>query len=299
MRIGFIGAGKVGFTLGKYFSVHGEGVAGYYSRSISSAAEAAQFTKTKAFPSMEELADVCDVLFLTVPDSGITAIYNQLSHDPSLIKGKMICHCSGAMTAEDAFPGIREKGALGYSVHPLFAVSDKFHAYEELTDVFFALEGDEERLEEMRQMLAGMGLHVQIIDPAGKIRYHCAASIASNLVVALMQESVNLLVSCGFSGQNALKALAPLAEGNMHHIVTDGPVRSLTGPVERGDAGTVRKHINCLQTEEEREIYCLLSERLADIAQRKHPERSYDEVRKAMERKGKKGTPEEGRGKDQ
>lgn len=280
INIGFIGAGKVGCTLGKYFSVHGIGVAGYYSRSIESAAEAAQFTHSRSFENIEDLVRASDVLFLTVPDGQIVSEYEKICRYP--VEGKKICHCSGAMTAGDAFAGIRSKGAFGYSVHPLFAVSDKFHAYEELEDVFFALEGDEEELPQMQEMLAEAGLHVQIIDPSGKIRYHCAASIASNLVVALVQESIELMQSCGFSEENALRALRGLIVGNINHIAQDGPVQSLTGPVERGDAETVRKHMGCLPTESEKEIYRLLSAKLTDIAQRKHPDRAFDAVREVL-----------------
>lgn len=63
MRIGFIGAGKVGFTLGKYFAVNGLDVAGYYSRNYKSAEEAAAFTCSEAFDSITQLAGICDIIF--------------------------------------------------------------------------------------------------------------------------------------------------------------------------------------------------------------------------------------------
>ena len=78
MKTGFIGAGKVGFTLGKFFCSKGSTdctessnsikVTGYYSRNTQSAEEAAKFTGTKAFTDMGALIEASDVLFLTVPD---------------------------------------------------------------------------------------------------------------------------------------------------------------------------------------------------------------------------------------
>ena len=281
MRIGFIGAGKVGFSLGKYFSLHGAEVAGYFSRSFESAEKAARFTGTAAYRDRSELIEACDMLFLTVPDGLIAPVFREL--DKEEIRGKYICHSSGALTAAAAFPDIESAGAFGYSVHPLFAVSDAYHAYEELADVFFALEGSVEHLEEVRSFLTGTGLNVQVIDSGSKTRYHCAASIASNLVVALAYQSVSMLKGCGFTPEGAIKALTPLMRGNMNHILADGPVAALTGPVERADAGTVEKHLGCLTGPGERELYRLVSQKLVEVAEAKHPERDYSSVKKILE----------------
>ena len=145
MKTGFIGAGKVGCSLGRYFTRKRQGglglsVEGYFSRSVESAKEAARFTDSKPYESIEGLIKQCDVIFLTVPDGSIGSVWQQVRRCD--INGKTICHCSGAMSAQDAFEGIEETGAFGYSVHPLFAVSDKYNAYRELTGVFFTLEGD-------------------------------------------------------------------------------------------------------------------------------------------------------------
>ena len=131
LNIGFIGAGKAGVSLGKYFAVH-EGsstnatratVKGYYSRSSESAQDAARFTNSQAYDTMPGILRECDTIFLTVPDGKIKAVWKELSrHD---LQGKLICHCSGAMSSREAFTGIEETGAYGYSIHPLFAISDK------------------------------------------------------------------------------------------------------------------------------------------------------------------------------
>lgn len=288
MKIGFIGAGKVGFSLGKYFAGHGVQVLGYYSKSYESAEKAANFTGTAAYQNRSELIEACDMLFLTVPDGVISEVYSEIK---DLIRGKIICHSSGALTAAAAFPDIEVANAYGYSVHPLFAVSDAYHAYEELADVFFALEGSEEKLGAVKEFLTGTGLNVQIIPSEGKTRYHCAASIASNLVVALAYQSMSMLADCGFTADAARKALTPLMRGNMCHILDDGPVAALTGPVERGDGGTVIKHLDCLDIEE-RELYRLVSKKLVEVAEKKHPERDYESVKQILNthKMGERGT---------
>ncbi len=266
----------MGFTLGKFFTSHGNKVTGYASRNTQSAIEAAQFTQTEAYDDIGRLIHDSDVCFLTVPDGRITDVYRDICRYP--IRGKLICHCSGALSSEDAFPGIEQTGAYGYSVHPLFAVSDRYTAYRELQDVFFTVEGDPEHLEDILDMLKDMGLRTRTIAGSDKVKYHAAAAMASNLVIALISASVNTLTECGFSQAEGLAALTPLIRGNAEHVLTDGLAESLTGPVERGDVTTIRKHLECLDDREVRTLYRLLSKQLIPIAAAKHPARSYQSI---------------------
>ena len=284
MKVGFIGAGKVGFTLGKYFCEHDIEVTGYYSRSIQSAKKAAAFTATAAYENRSQLVADSDVLFFTVPDDCIASTFEAVRHEP--IQGKIFCHCSGVLTASVGFPSIEQAGASGYSVHPLFAISDRYQSYRELADVFFTLEGSSDRLASQQEWLKSTGLHVQIIPAAAKMRYHCAAAIASNQVVALFAESQQLLLDCGFSAEAAQQALMPLFLGNARHIAADGPTAALTGPIERGDAATLKLHLAALDTDDDRMLYLLLSERLLRSARQQHPERDYTAIQQfIMDRK--------------
>ncbi len=278
MNIGFIGAGKVGFSLGKYLSVNGIGLSGYYSRNLRSAEEAAEFTGTKAFTTLEELLRESTVIFITVPDGAITDVFNNIRELG--ISGKLICHCSGALSAGEAFPDISTSGAQGLSIHPLFPVSSKYDSYKELGNAFFCLEGD--RADEWRDILTSLGNPVRIIDGSVKVRYHAACAISSNLVCALAAESVSLLNECGFTADEALQALRPLAMSNMSKVFEAGPVSALTGPVERNDVSTVSKHLKCFGTDEERELYTAVSRKLTEVASEKHPETDYSELRKLL-----------------
>ena len=280
---------------------------------------------------MELLVGECDVIFLTVPDSRIRSVWMQIREYE--IEGKTICHCSGALSSADAFPGIEAAGAFGYSVHPLFAVSDKYNVYRELADVFFTLEGgglqsqaperstaalqrevpDDSSIAwpsqdpetesaaaeggakmdpaglALKSMLEQLGNPVETIRAEDKILYHCAATMASNLMCGLVHQSIELMGRCGFTQQDAVKALTPILTGNMEHIVQEGPVRSLTGPVERNDTATVEKHLACLQDTQEKELYRLLSLRLMRMAQDRHPQRDYTGLRKLLEKENSKG----------
>jgi predicted short-subunit dehydrogenase-like oxidoreductase (DUF2520 family) len=122
MRAGFIGAGKVGFTLGKYLAMHGIEISGYYSRTPASAKEAAEFTQSRYYTSIEEITKDSDTLFLTVPDGAIGEIWDDMRNLP--IKNKNICHCSGSIPSTVFFDA-ENRGAYRYSIHPLYAISSK------------------------------------------------------------------------------------------------------------------------------------------------------------------------------
>lgn len=116
--------------------------------------------------------------------------------------------------------------------------------------------------------------------------YHSAAVFVSNLVTGLFEEGVDLLMHCGFDRKSAEGALAPLFVHNAQNVAQKGTAEALTGPVERGDAGTVSHHLEVLP-EKEKEIYVRLSETLLEIAARKNPERDYRKLSRMLERNGK------------
>lgn len=285
MKIGFIGAGKTGFSLGKYFTdtkraAIGVTVTGYYSRHEDSARAAAEFTGSRFFGEPEELLKESGAVFLTVPDGAIRSVYDELCKFD--ITGRQICHCSGAMTAAEAFPDIRQRGAYGYSIHPLFPFNSKLESYGKMAGAFFCVEGDPEHLGEWQNLLEQLGLRAQMIDGANKARYHAACAISSNLVCALVSESVELLTGCGFTRDTALEALAPLIRQNTENILQNGPTAALTGAVERCDVETVKKHLSCFPTEKECELYRTVSEKLIGIAKNKNPQTGYSELEKIL-----------------
>jgi predicted short-subunit dehydrogenase-like oxidoreductase (DUF2520 family) len=272
MKIGFIGAGKVGFSLGKHAAVHGGQISGYCSKSLESAQEAAAFAGGAAFETPEALVQASDIIFITVPDGQIEPTWNTLAASARAgaisISGKTICHCSGALSST-VFANATELGAFAFSVHPLYAVSSKYETYKELGNALFTIEGSPEQLDCMVALARGWGNEVQAISAQDKVRYHAAAVMASNLVVGLVHAAAGELERCGFTPDSAERALRPLFMGNATHIVEDGTVAALTGPAERGDSATIQKHLACLDGNH-REIYQLLTEELYEVAAIKH-----------------------------
>lgn len=273
MKIGFVGAGKVGFTLGKYFGNKGLSIIGYYSRQLESAKEAAEFTNSKYFISIKDLLKECDTIFITTVDDAVECVWNDIQK--SSIKNKIICHCSGSLSSK-VFSNIDSYDSYGYSIHPMFAFSDKYNSYKKLNEAFFTIEGSKEKLNMIVDLLNILGNEFKIISSEDKVKYHAASVFVSNHILALMKEGVELLGDCGFQEEEAIKALYPLMLNNVKNIES-GLTNSLTGPLERGDELTLKKHIECLNYKDQ-ELYKILSEKLLKIAKKKNITRDYKKI---------------------
>ena len=279
MRIGFIGAGKVGFSLGRYLTEHEYTVTGYYSKSLASAEDAARFTETNKYETMKQLVEVSDVLFLTVPDGAIPVVWERLKEID--LNNKIICHTSGALGSE-VFSGMENQKVYGFSVHPILAISDKYESYKDIQSAFFTIEGSSEKIDEVAGIFLKCKNRVQIIDASQKIKYHAACSIVSNFAVTLADMAGKMLLESGFDEKTLFEALGPLILGNAHNIVEKGTVEALTGPIERGDIETVEKHMSVLRGDE-LSLYKALARRTLCLAKEKNPNRNYNSMMEVLE----------------
>lgn len=279
MKVGFIGAGKVGCSLYDYFIHNNIPVTGCYIRTQAKVSETEDQTQKIFVTSIDKILTMSDVLFLTVPDDAIASVWAQLKTYP--IQGKFICHCSGSLGSA-VLSGIEETGAYGYSIHPMFPFKSKTTAYEDLSQALFSVEGNEEHMNEIMDLLSVCPNKIVRLKSEDKPKYHAAAVFASNLAVGLINQAKELLNECGFDDEAALKALKPLAVTNMNNIFEVGTCDALTGPVERHDIETVRKHLNALD-EHQKETYSTLTKEIIKLAKMRHPEISYADMKHVLE----------------
>lgn len=268
MRIGFIGAGRVGCSTAMLLKAENT-LSGFYSRSLKSAEEAAYLTGSCAFEKAEKLCGESDIIFITTPDGAINTVWNEIK---GCMRGKTVCHMSGALSAREVFPDAEEHGVKTASIHPLMAVSDRESSHKKMRNAFFTAEGS--AAEDICKIFEGAGCFVKIINGDLKSRYHAAAVLSSNLVLSLLKMSCEELEGCGFDENEALAAIKPLVSGNTENLFEKGFEKSLTGPLERGDTATVAKHLAVL-TADTREVYRLLSRHLLETAKRKNPGTDY------------------------
>lgn len=271
MRIGIIGAGRVGTTLGQYLKLKGMEISGIYSRTLEHAIDSAEFIGTTYYEKLENLIKVSDTLFITTPDNMISGVWDCIIKFD--LKDKIVCHFSGSLSS-DVFRSKEKTGAYVCSIHPIYAFSNKYSAYQQFHKVQLTMEGDDAAVEKMKSCWEAIGHKVRIIQRQDKVKYHAGMSMVSNHVLALIGISVKMLQECGFSEKEAYEAVETLVCENVENGIKQGVVEALTGPIERNDTETVKKHLKVLSNETEK-VYRSLGEKLIEISKIKNPDRDY------------------------
>lgn len=278
-KVGIIGAGKVGTSLGLHLFKKGDlSLTGFYSKSLDSARYSARLTKSHSYDSLDDLVANNQILIITTPDDSIKNIWSELQKFN--IEGKIVCHCSGSLSSSIFFDCTAKKVHC-CSFHPMLAISSKEEAYKTLGGAFFTLEGDVEALDVICRELDVHGNPYKVINSKDKRKYHLATVFISNLVVGLADISINLMKDYDFTEDEALQALSNLGKKNLDNIFSIGTKNSLTGPIERNDLATIRGHLSSIDGENykfERKIYRDLSQYLVKIASEKNPDRDYSKI---------------------
>jgi predicted short-subunit dehydrogenase-like oxidoreductase (DUF2520 family) len=167
-----------------------------------------------------------EVVLLCVPDDGIAGAA------AAVPAGPLVGHCSGA-TGLDVFAG-RE----GFSLHPLMSVPGGSDP-SVLRGAGAALDGTSERALAVARALAdALGLRATRVAPEDRVAYHAAAAIAANFLVALEACAECLGATAGITRAQ----LAPLVLATAEQWARLGPEAALTGPIARGDDGTIERH---------------------------------------------------------
>lgn len=276
MRIGFIGAGKVGTNLARYFFSKDFTITGFYSRNFEHAVESSRQTNSCAFKKLAECVEASDWLFLTVPDDQIAVVWQEV--EPLVSAGQAVFHCSGAKTS-DIFQTDKELAC--FSLHPLMSFAVKEMPLSQLSEAAFTLEGTN-NLEEVKKILVALGNPIATIAAEEKVLYHAACVFASNLVVGLAETAEELFLDCGLPDDFAQTAWRQLFSQNAQNLLAMSPSEALTGPVERNDLSTVSDHLSVLPTEASA-IYREMTKKLIHIAEEKHPERDYQPMERTLD----------------
>lgn len=282
MKIGFVGAGKAGCSLGKYFSEYGKmanvQVTGYYSLLEDDSRWAAEFTNSTYYADMDLLVSASDIVILSTPDGAIKDTWNAIHKEQ--IDDKIFCHLSGSLSS-DIFSGIEHYHAYGISVHPFFAFSNRDSVYKQLHKVSFTLEGHPVAVDVFGKIFSNLNNPTIQIKKDLKPCYHAAASLLSNHVIAVLHTGYDLLMQCGFSEEEARTFSSLLVKENVENVLDFGCVKALTGPIERKDVETVKKHFEVLN-ESQRRIYKACGRELIEIAQEKNPDEDYESFKEIM-----------------
>jgi len=267
MKISIIGAGRVGQTLGRLAHTVGYEIGDVVCRTTRSANRAMKFIGAGKAQSLTRLVfSQTDTVFITTPDDRITeavALLNQSS-----LEGVVALHTSGALSSEVLQP-LKMRGFAVGSCHPLQSFASPSQALPLIPQTYFCIEGDRRAASAARRFVKAIGANYFAIAREKKHLYHAAAVLASGGVTTLLSAALELLSHCGLSEKESRRVLLPLTEGTIENLATVGAAKALTGPVSRGDAGTVSKNMQAIGEVDSElvEIYRLLAERSLTLAE--------------------------------
>ncbi len=272
-----VGAGPVATALAGGLRLAGVPVLGLWSRRPAAARAAAGSAGVAAFsPAPPDILLEAEVLVLAVRDDAVAEVATRLVATGLVGERHVLLHCSGAHAAGEVFAGVAGKiGGTG-TLHPLRAIADPRAAMRSWKGTVFGVEGDLRGRAAATQLAQVLGGTALALEGTAMVRYHAAAAMASNYVVALLDAAVGLLRAAGVDEAAALSALVLLAQSAITNVGEKGLANGLTGPIRRGDAGTVGRHLAALATDPAlHELYRVLGRRalgLAEVAGAAAPE---------------------------
>lgn len=248
--LAIVGAGRAGLAVGHLLAQTGLPVLGAVCRRSEHTARACGILGCLPAP-VTSFVPQADLVVVAVPDHALAPVTVGLAAQACFRPGQVVMHLSGALTAEVLAPA-RERGAAVMSWHPLQTFPDLPPAHATLARCLVVGEGDAPALAVGAELAARLDARWEVIGAAGKVLYHAGATIASNYLVALVAVAGRLLAQAGLPADAAGAGLHELMQSALRHACTQGPLQALTGPVARGDLGTVAGHLAALDGHERR-----------------------------------------------
>jgi predicted short-subunit dehydrogenase-like oxidoreductase (DUF2520 family) len=244
--VAILGLGKVGTAVGFLLRQAGYRIVAVAGRSTAALNAGVVYTGGRPYLNYSDAALQANCIIITTSDDAIAYVCKKISSEGSIKPGTRVIHMSGA-GGLDLLESAHDAGAHVASIHPLQSFPDVEGAIKNIPGSTFGITSEDEIKEWSVQMVRDLGGIPFFISDADKPLYHAAACIASNYLTTLIHMVEEIYQSLGLSRDDTIRAIWPLVMGTIANIKTKGTVQSLTGPVARGDAGTIKKHAEALR----------------------------------------------------
>jgi len=255
LSVGVIGAGRVGAVLGAALVAAGHRVVAAAAVSAASRDRARRLLPRAAIRPADEVARAADdLLLLAVPDDALGGVVAGLAATGALRPGQMVAHTSGAH-------GLAVLGDVnGMALHPAMTFTGADSDLDRLPGIAWGVTTRDRAF--ATRLVADLGGVPEWIAEDARPLYHTALAHGANHLVTLVNEAADLLRAAGV--EDPRRVLEPLLTAALDNALRLGDA-ALTGPVSRGDAGTVGKHLDRIPPES-LPAYLALARRTADRA---------------------------------
>lgn len=264
LRVGVVGTGRAGAVLGAALARAGHTVVAAYAVSDLSRLRAEALLPGVPLMSVAEvLADV-DLALLTVPDDVLPGLVTGLAETGAVRRGQFLAHASGRF-GFGVLDAATRVGGLPLALHPVMTFTGTSIDLARLSGCPFGVTAPDQLRPVAEALVVEMGGDPVWVDEGNRVLYHAALAHGANHLVTLVTQTLGLLSSAGV--EQPARLVAPLLSAALDNALRYGD-QALTGPVARGDAGTVSAHVRELARvdPEARTAYVALARVTADRA---------------------------------
>lgn len=249
LGIGIISAGRVGSVLGAALRACEHTIVGVHAVSEASQERAAMLLSDVPLLPVEQIAERSELLILAVPDDELPGLITYLASSGSITAGQILVHTSGRHGTEVLAPATA-LGAIGLAIHPAMTFTGMSVDLQRLNGTCFAVTGPAPFIPIAQALVVEMGGEPVHVAEADRALYHAALAHAANHLVTILGQSQQMLASIGI--EDPARYMGPLVRAAVDNALASGE-GALTGPVARGDAGTVKAHLQALNEYSEHE----------------------------------------------
>jgi predicted short-subunit dehydrogenase-like oxidoreductase (DUF2520 family) len=243
LAVGVVGAGRVGSALAAALGTAGHRVVA--ASGVSEVSRRRAESLLPGVPLMEPAAvlERADLVLLTVPDDALPALVKGLAETGAVRPGQLVVHTSGRYGTAVLDPALRA-GGLPLALHPAMTFTGTPVDVQRLVGCSFGVTAPGALRMAAEALVIEMGGEPEWIEEAARPLYHAALAIGANHLVTLVAQSMDLLKAAGVAEPGRM--LGPLLGAALDNALRSGDA-ALTGPVARGDAGTVTAHLQELK----------------------------------------------------
>ena len=249
LDIGIIGMGHVGPVLGSALRAVGHKLVGVSASSEESKERADALLPGIPILPVEEIVHSCEMVLLTVPDDQLAGLVSGLGELGAWKASQLVVHTSGAHGIEVLEPATRA-GAIPLAIHPAMTFTGTSVDIPRLIGTPFAVTAPAIALPIAQALVVEMGGEPFEVSEEDRGVYHAALNHGANFLAAVVAQAKQVLTTVGIEDPGTF--LRPLCEAALDRALRAGD-RGVSGPIPRGDVGTIREHLSVLETKAKEE----------------------------------------------